>query len=313
MPTLYYVYSLIDPYTALPFYVGQGKYGRVARGERYQDHLLEAIRYENGKRWPSINRAKLEAIIAIWSQGGNPSVKIEAESECREIIDAHERDLIKRWGRLDIGTGILTNMTDGGTGGVTCDQSIVADRKSAAMRRYHASLSETERSRLAAARGVGVSSHYNSLSASEKQYRLERTILSPIAIEHSRQHLVDCNYYQDDVRRASRSEKAIAHWANMPEEDRQIVVERLSQVRPQRQLDDANRKRSRTLKELHRTQPDLWINLQSGETRRKRGDAIRLGLAKRTPEQWEETKRKKQETRRKNREMQCVSNVIHLG
>lgn len=100
----FYVYLLLDPRKHYkPFYVGKGKNARC------YDHLTE------GK---SSNRHKFNTIKSIRKSGQEPVVLFWevnlSESEAFQI----EIELIKRFGRRDKKTGILTNMTDGGEGTV---------------------------------------------------------------------------------------------------------------------------------------------------------------------------------------------------
>lgn len=98
----FYVYQLRLANSEHPFYIGKGV------GTRCNSHLkyfsLKSINRKNG----IIKSAKAKGI----------EVKVEklhenlAENDALEI----EKTLISRYGRLDKGTGILANMTDGGDG-----------------------------------------------------------------------------------------------------------------------------------------------------------------------------------------------------
>lgn len=97
----FYVYILYRP-DQTPFYVGKGK------GRRVLHHEREAL--GRGKTH------KLNTIRAITRSGGQIGYKIvevfEDEVRCHSL----EIELIRRYGRHDLGTGPLTNLTDGGEG-----------------------------------------------------------------------------------------------------------------------------------------------------------------------------------------------------
>jgi hypothetical protein len=104
MSTHFYVYLLLDPRrNYLPFYVGKGK------GLRAHQHL-------KSEAHAKVNKFKMNVIQKIRDTGLEPIISIWAdnlsESEAFEI----EMTLISRFGRRDIKTGILTNLSQGGEG-----------------------------------------------------------------------------------------------------------------------------------------------------------------------------------------------------
>lgn len=101
---MYYVYMLVDPRDGLPFYVGKGK------NKRSQDHFREA---RNAK---CKNKHLERKILQIWRDGLEILVPIVASFDEEAEAFLLECDLIKKIGRRDLGTGPLTNLTNGGEG-----------------------------------------------------------------------------------------------------------------------------------------------------------------------------------------------------
>lgn len=97
----YYVYVLSRP-CGTPFYVGKGISERVFCHER--DAINTTLRSH-----------KLNTIRALHNAGAPVSYSIEILASEGEAL-ARERELIRLHGRHDLGTGPLTNMTDGGEG-----------------------------------------------------------------------------------------------------------------------------------------------------------------------------------------------------
>lgn len=98
----HYVYVIYDPRNGEPFYVGKGKRRRI------YDHMkpchLKKRSYKNS------------IIKAILAEGFEPRIQKIAIRLSDAEACLLERRLIAQWGRRDIGTGILANMTEGGEG-----------------------------------------------------------------------------------------------------------------------------------------------------------------------------------------------------
>ncbi len=102
MNTCFYVYLLLDPGNYyIPFYVGKGK------SKRWRTHLQN----KNPKNQflhrviRKIRDKGLEPVVMFWDQN-------LPEQQALDL----EKELIKRFGRRNTKTGILTNLTDGGEG-----------------------------------------------------------------------------------------------------------------------------------------------------------------------------------------------------
>lgn len=101
MKNNYYIYTLIDKTTGIPFYVGKGK------GNRVLQHFLRAI-----DKPDSLLHETIRAYIA---DSCMPIIDIEmCESEEEAFI--REIHAIARIGRKDLGLGPLLNTIDGGAG-----------------------------------------------------------------------------------------------------------------------------------------------------------------------------------------------------
>lgn len=99
---MYYVYMLLDPDTNIPFYIGKGM------GKRARTHTcpssLALISYKNSK------------IKEILSRNKTPIISYYLLDVSEETAFTCERALIAKYGRKDIGLGVLCNLTDGGDG-----------------------------------------------------------------------------------------------------------------------------------------------------------------------------------------------------
>ena len=102
----YYVYHLIDPTDNLPFYVGKGNGDRIYHHERAV--LNGKIPNGNKLLFYKIKKVLRESLSIKYT-------KIKEELSSSEALQT-EISEIKRYGRRNINTGILCNMTDGGDG-----------------------------------------------------------------------------------------------------------------------------------------------------------------------------------------------------
>lgn len=102
LPEIFYVYIFIDPRNGLPFYVGKGK------NDRWRHHFKRCHRKSHSLKSNRINRIVtmgLEVIVQFYV--------LDVQERTAFLV---ERALIRKYGRIDIGTGILCNHTDGGEG-----------------------------------------------------------------------------------------------------------------------------------------------------------------------------------------------------
>lgn len=109
----FYVYELWNPIRNEPFYVGKGKVDRHGMLGRYRAHLLEARQVSEGKRKKNY---KLSLILKILRENYNVECKIVLETYDENEAFTMEKKLIKYYGRHDLKTGPLTNLTEGGDG-----------------------------------------------------------------------------------------------------------------------------------------------------------------------------------------------------
>ena len=100
-----YVYTLISSLDHVPFYVGLGV------GRRMKTHKSNAIRGRN----PNNNVSLGNTIRNLVANGGD-IIYERVDGLSREQAAELETYKIKQYGRLDLGTGPLCNLSDGGEG-----------------------------------------------------------------------------------------------------------------------------------------------------------------------------------------------------
>lgn len=115
MNNKYYVYALIDPRNNVPFYIGKGS------GKRDTAHIKEA--HQPTKNW--VNFLKCQRILSIENKG--MAVGFARLYNNLTEIEAYkiEETEITKWGKIIDGTGCLTNLADGGLGGVGVPEPVV--------------------------------------------------------------------------------------------------------------------------------------------------------------------------------------------
>jgi len=100
----YYLYKHTRLDKSEPFYIG---IGTKQKGNTYLDIYTRAFaRSRRNKIWKDIVRKNKEKY----------EVETFLESDDYDFIKQKEREFIKLYGRIDLKTGILANMTDGGEG-----------------------------------------------------------------------------------------------------------------------------------------------------------------------------------------------------
>jgi len=98
----YYIYEYVDPLTNLPFYVGKGY------GKRYLYHLKNLN--------DNTNPHKTNKIKKLINEGLKPIINLVKTGLTENQSFEFEKKMIKKYGRIDLGTGCLLNLTDGGEG-----------------------------------------------------------------------------------------------------------------------------------------------------------------------------------------------------
>lgn len=130
---MFYVYILRNPITELPFYIGVGKRGRKSACAREKQHEKDALRFRRGGKLKHPNRHKFHTILQILDQGAEIEIEIHSEYSNEQEAFNKEIELISLYGRRDLKTGILTNLSDGGEGCV--NQSLeTREKRSRTMR-----------------------------------------------------------------------------------------------------------------------------------------------------------------------------------
>jgi hypothetical protein len=112
----FYVYFLrrpdrkdpFDPDMACPFYVGKGQNGR-ANSHRWE---AKSLLHRPGRK-----NAKINIIHKLWKQGLDFEIDIALEALTEQEAYEYEVEAITTYGRIDLGSGCLANLSDGGEGG----------------------------------------------------------------------------------------------------------------------------------------------------------------------------------------------------
>lgn len=99
----YFVYTYSYP-DGTPFYVGKGC------GRRHRVHLCHAKASRNLDKW------NIRVIRKLLDEGKEPIIKKIIENVDNEFACFLEEELISKYGRRDLGTGTLVNLTRGGDG-----------------------------------------------------------------------------------------------------------------------------------------------------------------------------------------------------
>ncbi|MCK9369704.1 hypothetical protein M0R04_07330 [Candidatus Dojkabacteria bacterium] len=103
----FYAYKLIDSLTGLPFYIGKGTGDRMYNHEQYHTKVYKTATHNN-----TLLKNKIKKLLR--NSGTVRYQKFNCKSEEQAFLI--EKALIHKYGRRNIKTGILCNMTDGGEG-----------------------------------------------------------------------------------------------------------------------------------------------------------------------------------------------------
>ena len=96
-----YLYSYPD---GQPFYVGKGC------GRRMRVHICDAKAGRNSDKWC------VRVISKLLREGEKPIISVVQRNLTNDEAVSLEIELISKYGRRDLGTGVLVNCTDGGDG-----------------------------------------------------------------------------------------------------------------------------------------------------------------------------------------------------
>lgn len=131
---LFYVYALLDtrkPNVECgfePFYIGKGSKRRA---------LAHLQNYKSA----GDNPIKIAKINKIRKEGLEPKVVLLLVTESEDEAYLQEAEAIKRFGRLNLGTGVLANLDDGGWG--TASGRVVSAETKAAISRSNSGKKRT--------------------------------------------------------------------------------------------------------------------------------------------------------------------------
>jgi hypothetical protein len=139
----WYVYQLRAATEDLPFYIGKGK------GRRKDQHFLVG-KLRDGSH-------KSNKILKCQAEGIEVYAEILFEYDDETSAFAKEKELIKFYGRRDLGTGCLTNWADGGEGAAGTTRSAEWKAKISAMNKGKTITPETRAKISAAKKGLPLS------------------------------------------------------------------------------------------------------------------------------------------------------------
>ena len=207
----FYCYVLLDPrkpgdydygpkrrFKFEPFYVGKGVNGRS------HCHLRLARKSE-------IKNSKLNKIRKILRAGLEPIVVRTKTLATERRAFAVECDLIASIGRLDLGTGPLTNLTDGGEGPSGRRFSAKEKARLTAIR-----FTEEVRERMRQSQTLRFSLETEE-EAKARATKAAETMRANPEVEERRRAAIS-QYNKDPVVKKMKSEKAAQHWKSLSEE-----------------------------------------------------------------------------------------------
>jgi hypothetical protein len=212
----YYVYILFD-WLGIPRYIGKGK------GRRDEDHE---------RRTDPINQAKNDFIEQTWIMLGEiPKIRVRESLSSIEAC-VIEIALIKAIGRIDLGTGPLTNMTAGGDG-------VDSDTASRRRRKAWAKLTPEQRRKILEPANTAAKLAWSALSTAQKS-KIKQNAAANMSLEqrremtrHARETMLSkCTIKQ---RRARMQKAQLFRWVNLTSECRRKAAERGWQTRRARQ------------------------------------------------------------------------------
>jgi hypothetical protein len=204
----FYCYVLLDPrkpgdydygqkrrFVFEPFYVGKGLSGRS------KCHLRLAKNSE-------VKNHKLNKIRKILQVGLEPIVVRTKNLADEERAFALERELIAAIGRLDLGTGPLTNLTDGGEGP---SGRRFSEREKARLNELR--FTEDVRERMRVSQTIRFSLETKE-EAKARAAKALATLQARPEVEAARRQAL-CQYNRDPTVRKIKSEKASQQWETM--------------------------------------------------------------------------------------------------
>lgn len=109
---MFVVYEIWNPLTDTCFYVGKSS----GKRSRFPDHLRQARYLREGRKLTDNNPYKAGTICKIQDAGFEPEYRTVFTTDSEQEALEFEVKLIGKYGRANTGSGILTNLTDGGEG-----------------------------------------------------------------------------------------------------------------------------------------------------------------------------------------------------
>ena len=188
METIFYVYFLRRPDKEDPFEPSQGQPFYVGKGvnDRHLSHRKEAdsLRHKPGRK-----PYKIGIILFLWKRGLDFEEDIIIDNLTEQEAFEIEVEAITAYGRMDNGTGILANLTEGGEGSSGKLLSEESKRRCARCgkdhRNYGKHLSEDTKRKIGIANKIALKGRIMPLEIREK---ISNTLKGKKKPERSKKH-----------------------------------------------------------------------------------------------------------------------------
>ena len=278
----FYVYILrrpdkVDPFDetkSQPFYVGKGCNGRL------QDHRREAKRLQHK---PGGKIVKILLIHKLWKQ------KLDFEEEIYKDNltenKAHEIEclLIRRYGRINNNTGVLSNMTDGGDGVV----GLIMPESAKELLRQHANKRTPEQRKKCGKPGKIISPEQRLKISKATKGKVGHWKGKHLSLEHKRKlsEAFKGRYVSPETRQrmseAQKGEKNAMYGRKISEETRRKMSEanKNISIETRKKMSESQKGKKHKPESIEKIRKFLMGKLRSEETKKKVSEGLKRYFA----------------------------------